>query len=169
MHGQNINGRHDIIHDTKNALFHFASILSTEDNHFFFFEGDIDGCFREDLIGELVCGEFTGINNEVIGVSKVFELCKSGVNEHIMHKESMVGSGADDSDFLAIARVPACVGIDDVDIFTGIEVIDSALSINQESTFIHRDIDAIIPPDLVLTFGVFNDSFIFGVSSSFFT
>jgi len=42
----------------------------------------------------------------------------------------MVGSGADDSDVDAISLVPPCETIDDVDSFSGVQIVDSTLSID---------------------------------------
>lgn len=51
-------------------------------------------------------------------------------DEHIPHEQSMVGTGADNSDFDLILLVPSCKSVDDVDTVSGIQVIDSSFSVD---------------------------------------
>jgi len=51
-------------------------------------------------------------------------------DEHIPHEQSMVGTGADDSDFDLVLLVPSCKSVDDVNTVPGVQVIDGTFSVN---------------------------------------
>lgn len=67
----------------------------------------------------------------------------------------MVRPGSDHSDFDAVLGVPAGVTIKDVDVLTGVEVIDSSLAVDLESVLVELDVDW-TPPDVLGT-GLFVD------------
>ena len=61
---------------------------------------------------------------------EVLQLLAAGPNEHVAHEESMVGTGADNTDVDAVALVPAGETIDNVDAVAGVKVVDSTLTVD---------------------------------------
>lgn len=51
------------------------------------------------------------------------------------HEEGVVGSGSNDSDLDSVLGIPAGETIEDIDIFSSIEVVDSSFSVDLESVF----------------------------------
>ena len=159
VHGKVTFHGHEIVHEGKDAFFHFSGVFSAEDDHFFFFEADVNGCFRGHAGGEAVGGELTSIVNGDVRLTKVCEFFFGRVDKHDLHEEGMIGAGADDADFDAVSRVPSCVGVYDVKLLVGVEVILGALTVDLKGVFIDRDID-ITPPDVIFRRGVFCDALV---------
>jgi hypothetical protein len=111
-------------HDREDTLFHFARIFSTEDNHLHALEVDFHRGGRAHTLCEAVGGELASVVDDEIGLAKVGELSFSRSNEHVMlinknqrnkgldfreaayHKQGMVRSGTNDSNFNAVFRIP---------------------------------------------------------------
>ena len=60
----------------------------------------------------------------------MLELFLRWADEHVPHEESMVSTGADDSDIDAISLIPSCVAIYDVNAIASIEIVDSTFSVD---------------------------------------
>lgn len=113
----------------EDALLHLASILSAEDDHLLF--GKVDGDRRGGghSLSPSVGGEGAGVVDDIVRVEGL-ELLTRGPDEHVAHEEGMVGTGADDPDADSVALVPAGKAIDDVDAVSGVEIVDSAFSVD---------------------------------------
>jgi hypothetical protein len=61
---------------------------------------------------------------------EVVELLTLGADQHVAHEESVVSTSADNANADAVALVPSSVTINDVDAVTGVEVIDSTLTVD---------------------------------------
>lgn len=142
----------EIVHDREDTLLHLTGILGTEDDHLHSLEVDPDGGGGSHTGGESVGRELTSIVDDEIGLAEIFELLRSWSNEHVVldikleaawaagkkithHEEGVVGSGSNDSDLDSVFGIPASETIEDIDIFSGIEVVDSSFSVNLESVF----------------------------------
>lgn len=141
-----------IVHDREDTLLHLTGILGTEDDHLHSLEVDPDGGGGSHTGGESVGRELASIVDDEIGFAEIFEFLRSWSNEHVVldiklevawaagkeithHEEGVVGSGSNDSDLDSVFGIPAGETIEDIDIFSGIEVVDSSFSVNLESVF----------------------------------
>jgi len=106
--------RHEIKHDSENALLHFASILRSEDYHLVRGKVDGDAGARGHAEGISVGREGTGVVDGKIWRAVGLHLLVGGTDEHVAHEETVVGSGTDDPDLDSIARVPSGVTVKDV-------------------------------------------------------
>lgn len=98
--------RLQIMHYTKNALLHLARIFRAQNNHLHPLEIDLHGGSGGHTGGEAVSGELAGVVDDEIGVAECFEFSLCRTDEHVVHEEGVVGSGADDADFDAVLGVP---------------------------------------------------------------
>lgn len=120
---------HLVEEDGEDTLLHLTGILSTEDDHLLLLEVDGDRSARGHTLGVSVGGELASVVDGVVGV-EVLELLAGGSDKHVAHEESMVGTGADDSDADAVLLVPAGETIDNIDTASGVEVVDSTLTVD---------------------------------------
>jgi hypothetical protein len=116
------------------TLLHLSCVLGTKDNHLLLSKVDRDGGGGSHSSGEAVGREGASIVDCVVGV-EVLELLASRPNEHVAHEESMVGASADNANVDAVALVPAGETIDNVDTVAGVEVVDSALTVDAPDLF----------------------------------
>lgn len=87
----------------------------------------------------------------------------------------MVGSGSNDSNFDSVFWIPSSESVKDVDVFSGIQVVDGSFSVDLESVLatsqrylqtrrrsdsLHLDIDR-TPPNLILASIFKDDSLVF--------
>ncbi len=168
VHGEVAFLGHKEVHEGEDAFFHFARVFGAEDDHFFFLEADVDGGFGGHAGGEAVGGELSGVVDGEVGLAKVGEFFFRGGDEHDGHEEGVVGAGADDADLDSVLRVPACKGVDDVNLVTSVEVVLGSFAVDLKGVFVDGDVD-IAPPDLVFGGGVFGDAFVAGGAARFFS
>lgn len=119
------------IHKEKELLtfFHLTGILGTEDDHLFLGEVDGHGGGRGHTGGEPVCREGASVVDDIVGV-EALQLLSRRADEHVAHEEGVVGASADDADVDAVALVPSCVAVDDIDAVAGVQVVDRALAVD---------------------------------------
>ena len=60
----------------------------------------------------------------------MLELFSRGPDEHVPHKQRMIGTSTDDSNIDAVSFVPPCIAIHDVDTIASIEIIDRTFSVD---------------------------------------
>lgn len=125
MHGKMALFGHEVVHDGEDTLFHFSSILCSQNNEFSRGKVESNTSFDPNIWNEFVCREFTCIKNVVVSaVGKVFiEFLGGGPDEHVGHEQGMVRSCADDSDSDSFGLVPACVAVDYVQAFAAVQVV----------------------------------------------
>lgn len=140
----------EVVHDGEDTLLHLTGILGTEDNHLHSLEVDPNGGGGSHAGGESVGRELTSVVYDEIGLAEIFEFLRSWSNEHIVlgiklengyavlrqltyHEEGVVGSGSNDPDLDPVLGIPTGETVEDIDIFSGIEVVDSSFSVNLES------------------------------------
>ena len=121
------------MHDGEDSLLHFSSVFSTEDNHFHSLEVDLDGGGRGHTGGESVGGELTGVVDDKVGFAEVGELLSGRSDQHVVHEQGVVGSGSDDSDLDSVFWVPTRESVEDVDVFSRVQVVDGPFSVDLES------------------------------------
>ena len=111
------------------CLFHLSRVLSSKNDHLLLGEVDRDGGGGGHTSGPAVGREGTSVVDHIVGV-EVLQLLTAGPDEHVAHEESMVGTGADNSNSNAVLLVPAGETIDDIDTASCVEVIDSTFSVD---------------------------------------
>lgn len=120
---------HLVEEDGEDTLLHLTSVLGTQDDHLLLGEVNGNGGGGGHTLSEAVGGERTSVVDNVVGV-EVLQLLLGGADKHVAHEESMVGTGTDDTDADAVSLVPAGETIDNVDAVTGVEVVDSTLTVD---------------------------------------
>lgn len=155
----------EVVHDGKDTLLHFTGVLGTQDDHFHSLEVDFDRSGRGHTGGESVGRELTGVVDDKVGFTVVFKLFRCRSDQHVVHEQGVVGSGSDDSNLDSVLGIPTCVSIKDVDVFSGIQVVDSSLSVNLEGVLIHGNVDAARPPNVVLGGLLVDNSLVLGGST----
>jgi hypothetical protein len=61
---------------------------------------------------------------------EVLKLLTSRADQHVAHEEGVVGASADNANADTVALIPASITINDIDAVTGVEVVDSTLTVN---------------------------------------
>jgi hypothetical protein len=120
---------HLIEENGKNTLLHLASVLGTEDNHFFIGEIDGDRGSRGHTFGISVGRERAGIINGVVWV-EVLKIFPFRADKHVAHEKSVVGTSADNSDLDPVFLVPSCKTVDDVNSVSCVEIINSTFTVD---------------------------------------
>ena len=120
---------HFVEQNGEDTLLHLTSVLSTQDNHLLLGKVDGDRGGRGHTLGETVGGERTGVVDHVVWV-EVVQLLTGRTDKHVAHEESMVGTGANNPDLDTVALIPSGITIDDIDAVTGVEVVDSTLTVD---------------------------------------
>lgn len=120
---------HLVVENGEDTLLHLTSVLGTKDNHLLIGKVDGHGCGRGHTLSEAVGRERASIVDNIVGV-EVLELLAAGANQHVAHEESVVGASADNANADLVAFVPAGVTIDNIDAVTGVQVVDSTLTVD---------------------------------------
>ena len=109
---------HEVVHDGEDSLLHFSCILTAEDEEFAQAEVDADGSIVDHIGDELVGSEFTSVEDVVVSsIGEVFlQLLRGGLDQHVSHKESVVGTGAYHTDLDSLVLVPAGISVHDIDL-----------------------------------------------------
>jgi hypothetical protein len=72
---------------------------------------------------------------------EMFQLFSRRADQHVAHEESMIGAGADHADAYPVALIPSGKSINDIDAVSGVEVVDSTLTVDTpdlETTLAYR-------------------------------
>lgn len=110
-------------------FFHLSSVLSTKNDHLLLGEVDCHRGSRGHTSGESVRWESTSVVDDIVRV-EALELLPRRADEHVTHEQGMVCAGTDNADADSVARIPAGVSINDIDAIPGVQVIDSAFSVD---------------------------------------
>jgi hypothetical protein len=121
--------RHLVVENGEDTLLHLTSVLGTKDDHLLVGEVDGNGGGGGHTLGEAVGGERASVVDDIVGV-EVVELLTLGADQHVAHEESVVGASADNANADAVALIPAGVTIHDIDAVTGVQVVDSTLTVD---------------------------------------
>lgn len=107
---------HEVVHNGKDALLHLACVLSTQDDHLPLLEVNRHRRDIGDALDVLVGVELSGVEDVVVGsVMEVgLQLLLGRPDEHIVHEQSVVGTGAHHSDLDAVVGVPPCIAVQNV-------------------------------------------------------
>jgi hypothetical protein len=112
-------------------------------------QGEADAGVAGHALGVGVGGELAGVEDHVVGLAEAGQLVGGGADEHVAHKEGVVGAAADDADLDAVLGIPAREAVHDVEALAGAEVVDGALAVDEEAVLGLGDVDG-APPDLAL-------------------
>ena len=111
-------------HNRKDTLFHFTSVLSSQNNHLHTLEVDLNRSRRAHTLGEPVGGELASVVDNKIGLAEIYEFLLGGADQHVIllwlsggsiryldwnetyHEQSMIGTSAYDSNLNAVFRIP---------------------------------------------------------------
>jgi hypothetical protein len=61
---------------------------------------------------------------------EVLKLLTSRADQHVAHEQGVVGASADNADANTVALIPASIAVNDIDAVTGVEVVDSTLTVD---------------------------------------
>ena len=98
----------------------------------------------------------TGVVDDKVGLAKVLELLGAGSDQHVVlqddagistmsggigrggarwthHEQGVVGSRGDDSDLDPVLGVPSGESVKDVDVLSGVQVVDGSFTVDLES------------------------------------
>lgn len=121
--------RHLIEEHREYPFLHFTSIFSAQDDHLFLCEVQSHRGCRCHPGGEAIGRESSSIVNRVIR-AKFVQLLQSWAYEHVPHEQSMVSTGADDTNTDSAALVPSSIPIDDINSIPGVEIVYRTLPID---------------------------------------
>lgn len=152
--------RHKVVHYGENSFFHLTCVLAAQNHHFSLLEVETHSYLTHNVWDVFVSHELTSVENIVIcAIREVFlELCGGWFNEHIGHKECMVGTSAHNSDSNPIFGAPSCIAINNINFSSCVEVTFGQTSQNLERLIPYRSVD-VSPSDLILTDGIIHDGF----------
>ena len=111
------------------TFFHLTCVLGTEDDHFFLGKVDSNRCGRGHTSSVAIGRERPGVIDGVIRV-EMDKLLSGWPDEHVAHKERMVGAGADHANIDPVLLIPSRKTVDDVDTIASVQVVDSTLSVD---------------------------------------
>jgi len=96
----------EIMHDGKDTLLHLAGVFRTEDDHLHTLEVDFNrGCGTHTL-RKTVGRELTSVVDDEVWFTKVGELLLGRADQHVMHEEGVVSTGANNPDLNTVLRIP---------------------------------------------------------------
>lgn len=115
---------HEIVHDGEHTLLHLTCVLTAEDYHLSLLEVQTDSNVSHNVGNVLVSHELSSVEDVVVGsVGEVsLELSGSGSDEHVGHKESVVGTSAHDSDSDSVFGAPSSIAINNINFSSGVEI-----------------------------------------------
>lgn len=146
--------RLEVVHDGKDALFHLAGVLCTENDHFHSLKVDFDRGRRGHARRESVGGELTSVVDDKVGLAKVGKLLGCRADQHVVlssssapakptlevvnhlkthHEKCVVGSRGNDSDLDTVLGVPSGKSVKDIDIVPRVEVVDGSFTVDLKS------------------------------------
>ena len=157
--------RLQVVHNGEDTLLHFTGVLGTQDNHFHSLEVDFDRSSGSHTGSESVGRELSGVVDDEVGFAVVFELLRRWSDQHVVHEQGVVGSGSDDSDLDSVLRIPTGEAVKDVDVLTGVQVVDGSFTVDFKGVLVHGNVDTARPPDVVLRGLFVDDSLVLGRST----
>mmetsp|Transcript_46496 Transcript_46496/g.120682 ORF Transcript_46496/g.120682 Transcript_46496/m.120682 type:complete len:347 (-) Transcript_46496:367-1407(-) len=141
--------RHQAVHDCEDALLQLPRVLSPQDHHLLALERNGDGGGGGHALRAAVRGEDASVVDHK-GVLELFcELLLRRRHEHVLHEEGVVCPSGYHAHWHSIVLVPAAEAVDHVQALAGVQVIDSALTVGQESVLWQLDVH-LAPPHVVL-------------------
>lgn len=120
---------HLVEEDSEDTLLHLTGVLGTQDDHLLLGKVDSHGGGRGHTLSEAVGGERTGVVDDIVGV-EVLKLLASRADQHVAHEQGVVGASADNANADTVALIPASIAVDDIDAVTGVQVVDSTLTVD---------------------------------------
>jgi hypothetical protein len=125
---------HLIEENSEDTLLHLSGVLRTEDNHLLFRKVDCNRGSRSHALSISVGGERSSVVNGVVWV-EVLEIFSLRSDEHVSHEQSMVCTSADDSNSDAVFFIPSCESVDNINAVSGVQIIDSTLSVDSPDLY----------------------------------
>ncbi len=115
MQSQNSSSGENVMKNFKYWLFHLSCELCSHNDHLLLSEIQCSHHWRTYSFNVWRDTHLTAVKdvNVSSGCEIFFQFLLSWSSEHISHKQSMISSGTDSSDFNLMIRVPSCITIDD--------------------------------------------------------
>jgi hypothetical protein len=111
-------------------------------------------------LAQAVARKDTGVVDDVIRSTKIFELIRSWANEHVMHKQGVVGAGRDNSDLDLMIGVPSRIPVEHEHLLHRVQVVDGTFSVEEESLLVQFDVDS-PPPNVSSVARIVHDPLVF--------
>jgi len=99
----------EVVHDGKDTLLHFPSVLCTENDHLHTLEVDFDGGGRAHALRESVGGELAGVVDDEVRFAEFQEFRLGGTDQHVVHEQGVIGTSANNPDLDAVLGIPLCL------------------------------------------------------------
>ena len=158
---------HQVVHDGEDALFHFAGILSPQDDDFTGFEVEAHVRVRGNILDAGIGRNASGVEDDKIGLAERSQFVRAGPDKHVVHEQRVIGPRADHSHLEAVGRIPTGVAVQDVDVAAAIEIFDGTAAIEAErlggDPHIHGT-----PPDIVPALRVLYNPLVLWAAPRFF-
>lgn len=120
---------HLVEEHSEDTLLHLTGVLGTQDDHLLLGKVDGHGGGRGHTLSEAVRGERTGVVDDIVGV-EVLKLLTSRTDQHVAHEQGVVGASANNADADTVALIPTSIAVNDIDAVTGVQVVDSTLTVD---------------------------------------
>lgn len=121
---------HEVEHDGQNSLLHLTGVLGSENDHLLILEIYVNSSARGHARGESVGREGASVVDGKVRNTKGLEFLGSGTDKHVAHEKSVIGTGADNTDFDAVLGIPTSEGIYDIQTRASVKVVDGTLTVN---------------------------------------
>lgn len=151
---------HKVVHYGEHSLFHLTCVLAAQNHHLSLLEVETHCDITQNVRDVFVGHELTCVENVVIcTIREIFlEFSWGWFNEHIGHKECMVGTSAHNPNLNPIFGAPSCIPINNINFSPCVEVTFGQSSQNLEGVSSNRFVD-VSPSNFILTDGVIHNGF----------
>mmetsp|Transcript_11386 Transcript_11386/g.23791 ORF Transcript_11386/g.23791 Transcript_11386/m.23791 type:complete len:238 (-) Transcript_11386:306-1019(-) len=136
---------HEVVHHAEDAFLHFAGVLRPKDHQLAVLEVHSHSGGRGHASGVAVAWECPRVDDRHVRCKRL-ELLRSGPDEHVVHKERVVGAAADDPHCDTALRLPPGKAVEDKHLLESVEVVQRPLARADEGVHIHRNVGRPRPP-----------------------
>lgn len=142
MHGEAVPLGHVVVHNAEDTLLHLASVGGAKNDLLLGGEVHIHSVLALD-VGQLSVGaEFTRVEDGEVGpcLEIFLDFLLGRALKHLLHKQSVVGSGRNDSCLQVVTRVPSSVLVNHKDALAHVQEIDGTRFVEVEALRAASDI-----------------------------
>ena len=168
MKSQNPSSGENVVQNFEDWLFHFSRKLSAENDHLLLAQVQSCNhwwCYTFDVWRYT---DLSSVENVDISTSwkVLFKLFLRRSSKHVSHEESVIGSGAESSNFDLVFRIPTGITINDDASVLVIDVVDGSFLDQVKFRFFNWNVD-FTPINSLSSKLIFHDSSVLRFSSCF--